>query len=116
MPKLPKKKSRPWIPKRKRKTELFKSNAYRGAAEMRAFYNSRQWRSLRNYKIQLDPLCEECNRKGLVEPGVEVDHIKALRDNGAPLSLSNLQSLCRSCHASKSAKEGHRRRYIKKFY
>jgi 5-methylcytosine-specific restriction protein A len=116
MPNLPDKKQRPWIPRRKRKTQLFKSNASRSSAEMKAFYDSKAWRSLRNYKRQLDPLCEECERKGIIEPGMEVDHIKSLRDNGAPLSLGNLQNLCKSCHASKSAKEGQRRRYIKKYY
>ena len=67
MPKLPPKKDRPWIPKREKKTEAFKSNANRNRGEMKAFYNSKKWRSLRNYKIQLNPICEECERKGLVE-------------------------------------------------
>jgi len=116
MPKLPDKKSRPWIPKRKAKTQLFQSNGRNNGGEMKAFYNSKKWRSLRNYKIQINALCEECERKGLVEPGVEIDHIQALRDDGAPLSLSNLQTLCRSCHASKSSYEGKARKYIKKYY
>jgi 5-methylcytosine-specific restriction endonuclease McrA len=31
-----------------------------------------------------------------------VDHIKGLRDGGAPYDLSNLQTLCGSCHAKKT--------------
>ena len=116
MPNLPDKKSRPWIPKRERKQEAFRSTASRSSADMRQFYNSTAWRSLRNYKIQLNPLCEICERKGLTEPAREIDHLQAIKDGGKNLSLSNLQSLCRSCHASKSAKEGQARKYIKKYY
>ena len=83
---------------------------------MRQFYNSKAWRSLRNYKIQLNPLCEICETKGLTEPGKEIDHIQAIRDNGPMLSLSNLQTLCRSCHARKSAQEREQRKHIKKYY
>lgn len=116
MPNLPDKKSRPWIPKRDRKSEPFKSNASRSSGDMRQFYNSTAWRSLRNYKIQINPLCESCERKGLTEPAREIDHIEAIKDGGKNLSLSNLQSLCRSCHASKSAKEQYARKYTKKYY
>lgn len=80
---------------------------------MAAFYKSRSWRSLRNYKIQLNPLCEICERKGLVEPGKEIDHIVAIRDGGERLGLQNLQTLCRSCHSSKSAKEREARKHKK---
>ena len=98
MPKLPDKKQRPWIPKPKK--QMFQSKGARNNGEMRQFYNSKAWRSLRNYKIQLNPLCEICETKGLTEPGKEIDHIQAIRDNGPMLSLGNLQTLCRSCHAS----------------
>ncbi len=116
MPKLPDKKNRPWIPKRERKQEAFRSTGSRSSGDMRQIYNSIAWRSLRNYKIQLNPLCEECERKGLTEPGREIDHIKAIKDGGQNLNINNLQTLCKSCHASKSAKEGQARRYIKKIY
>lgn len=115
MPKLPEKKARPWIPKRERK-QPFESNAPRSSADMRQFYNSKAWRSLRNYKIQMNPLCEICETKGLTEPGKEIDHIIAIKDNGSMLSIHNLQTLCRSCHASKSAKEREARKYKKKYY
>ena len=115
MPTLPKKKSRPWIPKRKQST-LFHSTGSRSSNDMRQFYNSKAWRSLRNYKIQMNPLCEHCEEKGLTEPGKEIDHVVAIKDNGPMLSLSNLQTLCRSCHASKSSKEREARKHIKKYY
>ena len=116
MPKLPEKKSRPWIPKRKKKIDILNYNKSRSGADMLAFYNSKMWRSLRNYKIQMQPLCEQCERKGLTEAGREIDHIVAIKDGGQRLALGNLQTLCSSCHASKSAKEREARKYKKKFY
>lgn len=117
MPKLPDKKHRPWIPKRINKKPIdLQSKGFRSSADMQHFYQSTSWKSLRNYKIQLHPLCEHCEAKGLIEPGKEIDHIIAIKDNGPMLSLDNLQTLCRSCHASKSAKEREARKYIKKYY
>ncbi|XPS83916.1 HNH endonuclease domain protein [Desulfosarcina variabilis str. Montpellier] len=39
-----------------------------------------------------------------------VDHIVELKDGGAPLSEDNVQSLCRSCHQRKTAREARLRR------
>ena len=115
MPKLPEKKSRPWIPKRENKKQFF-STGSRSSNDMKQFYNSKAWRSLRNYKIQMNPLCEMCESKGLTEPGKEIDHITAIKDDGQMLNIRNLQTLCKSCHASKSAKERESRKHIKKYY
>tara|TARA_R100000781_G_scaffold108489_2_gene73053 strand:+ start:2905 stop:3255 length:351 start_codon:yes stop_codon:yes gene_type:complete len=116
MPKLPEKKKRPWIPRRKKSIDILNINKSRASEDMRSFYNSKSWRSLRLYKIQLNPCCEICERKGLTEPGQEIDHRIAIRDGGEKLALHNLQTLCRSCHSSKSAKEREARKHIKKFY
>jgi 5-methylcytosine-specific restriction protein A len=116
MPNLPDKKNRPWIPRRKKKVDILNYNRSRSSGEMLKFYQSKQWRSLRNYKIQINPLCEICERKGLVEGAREIDHIIAIKDGGERLGLSNLQSLCKSCHGSKSAKEREARKHTKKFY
>tara|TARA_R100001594_G_scaffold95831_2_gene130128 strand:+ start:323 stop:673 length:351 start_codon:yes stop_codon:yes gene_type:complete len=116
MPKLPDKKKRPWIPRRKKKVDILNVNKSRAGSDMREFYNSRAWRSLRNYKIQMNPCCENCEKKGLTEPGKEVDHIIAIKDGGTRLGIHNLQTLCRSCHSSKSAKEREARKHIKKYY
>ncbi len=48
--------------------------------------------------------CEKCGRHAQIQ----VDHIVPVSATGQPdHSLSNLQGLCPSCHAAKSAAEGH---------
>ena len=96
MPTLPKGKNRPWIPK-KRKVYGQSNNA--------EFYQSKQWRALRNWYIKQNPLCEVCKRKGKTKGGDCIDHIKPISLGGSKVSESNLQTLCNSCHAKKSAQE-----------
>jgi 5-methylcytosine-specific restriction protein A len=50
-------------------------------------------------------LCRPCQQAGRITQATEVDHVvpKAL---GGTDAESNLQSICRRCHASKSAREG----------
>ena len=67
MPKLPKAKKRSWIPKREKR--------YR-QTDNSSFYQSKQWRATRNWYIQHNPLCEQCEREGKIASGVCVDHIK----------------------------------------
>tara|TARA_R100001244_G_scaffold132156_2_gene107339 strand:+ start:2188 stop:2511 length:324 start_codon:yes stop_codon:yes gene_type:complete len=100
MPKFPKGKKKTWLCRPK--------DSYRkGYADTPIdFYNTKKWRSLRNYYIQMNPLCKECDRHGILTPGKEVDHIIPLRLGGDPYRMNNLQSLCRSCHARKSGREG----------
>ena len=99
MPKLPDSKRRPWQPKKPKQARLNPNSD---------FYHSKQWRSLRNYYIQMNPLCEACKRRDKVTAGQVVDHIKPINSGGEhlKLDLSNLQTLCHPCHNSKSGKEG----------
>lgn len=71
-------------------------------------YDAR-WRALRAAYVQLHPSCEACLAEGLTpEPGrVIVDHIVPHRgDDALRLDPTNLQTLCRSHHARKTAAEG----------
>ena len=97
MPKLTESKRRPWHPKKPKQARLNPNSE---------FYNSKQWRSLRNYYIQRNPLCEACQRRKKTTAGTVVDHIIAINMGGHKTDLSNLQTLCTSCHNSKSGKEG----------
>lgn len=65
----------------------------------RPVYNSKRWQVLRRRVLFEQPLCP-CG--GLA---VDVDHIVALEDGGAPYERANCQGLCRSCHSKKTRKE-----------
>ncbi len=68
----------------------------RGTACKRGY--DRQWRNLRAEFLAENPTCA-CG-----QPATLVDHIVKVRD--APhlrLAWSNLQGMCRSCHAGKTA-------------
>lgn len=67
-------------------------------------YDSR-WRRVRKRKLRTDPLCEPCMKRDRTTAATEVDHITPLSSGGARLEWSNLQSICRSCHAQKTARE-----------
>ena len=77
----------------------------RQSAAMRGY--DRHWIRLRAMFIRAHPLCVECEKKGVLEPAREVDHIKAFHGPDDPLRLDweNLQSLCKPCHSRKTARE-----------
>lgn len=67
-------------------------------------YNTSRWSKLREAKLAEKPLCEICQRRGIVEPAVAVDHFVAIRHGGDPFPpLSGLLSLCVACHNEKTA-------------
>lgn len=65
-------------------------------------YNNPRWKELRAYKVGENPLCEECEKKGLTVPVAEVHHRIPFDINGINYELAydydNLVSLCVSCH------------------
>ena len=63
------------------------------------FIRSRRWRKIRAMKIQATPVCERCN----MEVAVIVDHCRERSDGGCEDCLDGLVSMCRLCHARKSA-------------
>ncbi|TVS19297.1 MAG: HNH endonuclease [Gammaproteobacteria bacterium] len=80
-----------------------KADRARGSAAERG-YDSR-WTRLRNWFIRAHPLCAWCAESGRTSAAQIVDHIVPIRAGGARLEESNLQSLCRSCHAKKTAQD-----------
>ena len=107
MPKLPKSKERPWIPKRPKFHREF---------ENASFYNSMRWRNLRKHFIKKNPICVRCRYKGEIVSATVVDHIIPISQGGSPIDIKNLQSLCERHHNSKSAREGvERRKKIKDY-
>lgn len=51
------------------------------------------------------PYCRGCIKEDRIQPAFVLDHIKPIKDGGAPLDETNLQWLCHHHHQSKSAKE-----------
>ena len=79
-------------------------NKQRPSAHRRGY--GRRWRKLRARFLRINPLCGKCAEEGLVVPATEVDHIVPHRGDPALMwDWSNLQSLCKSCHSRKTAKE-----------
>lgn len=97
MPSKPNKIKRSWVPETK---------PFQREQDNSAFYNSRTWRKLRKFVLDKNPLCVECERKGLVTVASVGDHIIPINQGGAPLDETNIQPLCKKCHDSKSGREG----------
>jgi len=72
----------------------------------KAFYGSAQWKALRERKIRKDPLCQICLTKGFLNEGKDIDHIVEIKDDySLRQEITNLQTLCRSCHMYKTNQE-----------
>jgi len=69
------------------------------------FYVSARWKRLSKWYRAKEPLCEMCGA-----PGRLVDHIKEIKDGGALLDETNIQTLCSKCHATKTLDEQKRRK------
>lgn len=67
-------------------------------------YSLYRWKKLRKHKVTLNPFCEHCWLVGIAKPVDEVDHIHEIEDGGEFWDIDNLQSLCRSCHETKTRK------------
>jgi 5-methylcytosine-specific restriction protein A len=64
-----------------------------------------KWRKVRKQALSRDNhLCRECYKNGILTPASEVDHILNKASGGTD-ELSNLQSICNSCHKRKTSQE-----------
>lgn len=70
------------------------------------FYGSRAWRQLRQERLRCEPLCRNCDDEGRTRLATVVDHIiPRVKASHLELEFDNTQSLCASCHNSKTARE-----------
>jgi 5-methylcytosine-specific restriction protein A len=79
--------------------------SFQGGGEL---YNLQRWRRLRKMYLRRHPLCADpYGRHGEVgEIATEVDHVVPWStDANLAFDSSNLQSLCKRCHARKSLHE-----------
>jgi 5-methylcytosine-specific restriction protein A len=69
-------------------------------------YQSSQWRTLRQVQLSLEPLCASCLTRGIVTQAEHIDHVFPWQQIGEQAFYHNLfQSLCASCHSSKTSLE-----------
>lgn len=71
------------------------------------FYRTREWKRIRDVRLKMDNhMCVRCRDQGVMRQAQMVDHIKPIKTHWQlRLSLSNLQSLCFSCHNYKTSNE-----------
>jgi 5-methylcytosine-specific restriction protein A len=73
---------------------------------VKKLYNSKRWKQMRVAQLAKEPWCATCLEEGKHTFATQVDHIKPHRGNPQLFfDETNLQSLCRSHHSTKTAKE-----------
>ena len=81
-----------------------------------AFYNSGEWRSLREAVLQRDNYeCKWCREEGrVVDHGLatmEVDHIKEVETHPElAMEPDNLRTLCKDCHNKRHERFNYRKK------
>src|SRR5690625_3359335 len=82
-------------------------NKHKRNQELQRFYDSKLWRMTREERIRIDNgLCQDCLKENKITYAGEVDHIVPIKiDWNKRLIISNLQSLCSSCHSIKSIED-----------
>lgn len=70
------------------------------AAERKKFYKRAAWRKCRAAKLALDPLCERCKARRVIEPATQVHHrVDVVVAPELVYDLGNLEALCAGCHS-----------------
>jgi 5-methylcytosine-specific restriction endonuclease McrA len=70
------------------------------------FYQSKEWRNLREHVLSINPFCLKCKAMGLLTPATCVDHIIDIAERpDLRLEITNCMSLCTPCHSRKTAKK-----------
>lgn len=68
----------------------------RGTSAQRGYDGA--WRRARDAWLRQHPLCERCQRQGIITVATLVHHKKGIRHGGARLDSDNFESLCFDCH------------------
>lgn len=64
-----------------------------------------KWRKESKAYLKANPLCADCEARGVIKLSQEVHHIQAHRGNMDLFwSRSNWSAVCSSCHSSRTAK------------
>ena len=66
----------------------------------------REYRRLREQVLAEELVCRDCRRKGRTKKAEEVDHILPVARRPDLVAVrSNLQALCKACHAQRTARQ-----------
>ena len=78
------------------------------------FYNSKEWKSLRDYKFaEAGGLCERCKK---ITGGKDVHHIEPIEVNwDRRLDYTNLELLCKDCHNETHGRESPLQKFLKEW-
>lgn len=76
----------------------------------KSIYYSKRWINLRKSYMMNNPVCVQCTK-----PMKFLDHIIPISEGGAIWDLNNMQGLCVSCNASKTAKQNKKSCKVNKY-
>ena len=76
---------------------------YDRSPEALAFYGSQRWKKCRAKYLKLHPICERCDKQGIITKADHVHHVVPLEvgtynDPMVSLNFENLEALCFNCH------------------
>lgn len=63
-----------------------------------------KWREFRLSYLAKNPLCLDCQARGLTVEATEVDHVRTLRSGADVYDAGNLRALCKPCHSRKTGR------------
>ena len=76
---------------------------YENNPELVKFYGSKKWKECRRIFLSLHPICERCEKLGIINKATHVHHKDYLtpenfRNPEMSLNFDNLEALCVNCH------------------
>ena len=82
-----------------------------------SFYQSAEWKALRNYKFGMaDGICENCKKNGIVRAGREVHHIVPIEEDwNKRFNFDNLVLLCSDCHNAEHERISQLQKFLKEW-
>lgn len=69
------------------------------------FYHTTRWKKESKLFRQINSLCKECEKEGIIAPGEVTDHIIPKDICSDPWDWNNWQNLCKKHHARKAARD-----------
>jgi len=85
--------------KKKKRDRTFNKQKFQG------IYQDKRWKRVRGRKFRANPLCEDCEREGVVRQTEEVHHIRGVDDfPDEAFEIDNLMSLCVEHHKKRDRK------------